>query len=264
MNKQKLTTIFQSLLTATLICISVIFIIKYIFEVKLVWEELENMSNQNNESYENDASNPTTEISADVTDKEDIDLSKIPLDERIYKVNSKEYKNDDLMLPVRNYNYAIMMNNSVYLSSAYTKTALAFIIKETSYSLKEYTEKIYTTYTELFGDDFIISNSLINTTVLTDDELSDMRSFYNLYYDEPINIEYAVLIESECSITYTEPSVNEQSELSEKQTQSNSSETPDENDKKLNTHSEREFFISYYYNDSWYLDYIYTDYYFYN
>jgi hypothetical protein len=245
MNKAKLTMIFQSFLIASLICISVIFIIKYIFEVQLVREELENMSKENTTLEE--VEDVTTEISADISNKnddlEDIDMSDIPLTDRIYTVNTVNYTNEDLMFPCSNYNFAIMMNNSVYLSNSYPKIVCEYLLNETSYStLDEYTKKIYDTYIQLFNKNFVINNELINTTVLTRDELSDMRAYYYQYYNIDINIEYAVLMESICSITYSN----------------------DDSSESLLTDKETEYFISYYYDGKWYMDYVYTDYYFYN
>ena len=170
------------------------------------------------------------------------------------------------MFPCKNYNYAIMMKNPVYLDSAYPEFARNALITQTSLTnLKDYVEKIYETYIQLFGDDFIISNSLVNTTVLNHEELENMRMYYNQCYNEDFDIKYAVIMETVCTITYTKTVEQEiSSDSGENTTETSSTEDLASNIKELLSDSETEYFISYFYNGKWYMDYIYTDYYFYN
>lgn len=242
MNKKKLLNILQCLFMATVTCIAVIFVIKYIFEIRLIETASENKTdNITVESKEETVIETDTTVIEAIEDTTDLD--DIPLDERTYEVNEKIYKNKDLLSPCEYYNNAIIYNNAAFMNKAYPEIMSDFLVKQTDFlSLDEYVDNLYTKYYSLFGNDFIINNTLLDTTILTEDELADMNSFFNHILGPEIDIEYAVLMKTICSIRYFDSD-----SLTE-----------------VDTDSETEYFLSYYYNGNWYIDYLYTDYYFFN
>ena len=69
-----------------------------------------------------------------------------------------------------------------------------------------------------------------------------MNSFFKSVLATEFPVEYAVLMKTTCTI----------------QTFDNGS------DNSLKSESEDEYFISYFYDNKWYIDYLYSDYYFFN
>lgn len=240
MNKQKLLNILQCFFMATIACIAVIFVIKYTFEIKL----LDNVDEKNTTTIHE----VNTTITAQENTSESIEvsgipnISDIPVEQRTYTVNEKTYTNKDLLKPCEYYNSSIIYNNPEYLEIAYPDLIIEYMVKQSSCeSADEYVDSLHTNYQSLFND-FFIKNTLIDTKILDDDELNDMNSFFTHIFNTEIDVEYAVLMKTICSIQYYNPNSLDPME----------------------TDNETEYFVSYYYNDNWYIDYLYTDYYFFN
>lgn len=241
MNKQKLLNILQCFFMATIACIAIIFVIKYTFEIKLQKDNDE--KNDTTTQVVNTSSaieNENTSESLEVSGVPNV--SDIPLEQRTYTINEKTYTNKDLLKPCEYYNSSIIYNNPEYLKIAYPDLIIEYMIKQNSFeTVDEYVENLYINYHSLFND-FFITNTLVDTNILTTDELNDMNSFFTHVFGTEVEVEYAVLMETICSIQYYDPN----------------SLTP------METDSETEYFISYFYNNNWYIDYLYTDYHFFN
>lgn len=240
MNKQKLLNILQCFFMATIACIAIIFVIKYTFEIKL----LDNVDEKNTTTIHE----VNTTITAQENTSESIEvsgipnISDIPVEQRTYTVNEKTYTNKDLLKPCEYYNSSIIYNNPEYLEIAYPDLIIEYMVKQSSCeSVDEYVDSLHTNYQSLFNN-FFIKNTLIDTKILDDDELNDMNSFFTHIFNTEIDVEYAVLMKTICSIQYYNPNSLDPME----------------------TDNETEYFVSYYYNDNWYIDYLYTDYYFFN
>ena len=240
MNKQKLLNILQCFFMATIACIAIIFVIKYTFEIKL----LDNVDEKNTTTIHE----VNTTITAQENTSESIEvsgipnISDIPVEQRTYTVNEKTYTNKDLLKPCEYYNSSIIYNNPEYLEIAYPDLIIEYMVKQSSCeSVDEYVDSLHTNYQSLFND-FFIKNTLIDTKILDVDELNDMNSFFTHIFNTEIDVEYAVLMKTICSIQYYNPNSLDPME----------------------TDNETEYFVSYYYNDNWYIDYLYTDYYFFN
>ncbi|MDE6209460.1 MAG: hypothetical protein K2M73_07280 [Lachnospiraceae bacterium] len=240
MNKQKLLNILQCFFMATIACIAIIFVIKYTFEIKL----LDNVDEKNTTTIHE----VNTTITAEENTSESIEvsgipnISDIPVEQRTYTVNEKTYTNKDLLKPCEYYNSSIIYNNPEYLEIAYPDLIIEYMVKQSSCeSVDEYVDSLHTNYQSLFNN-FFIKNTLIDTKILDDDELNDMNSFFTHIFNTEIDVEYAVLMKTICSIQYYNPNSLDPME----------------------TDNETEYFVSYYYNDNWYIDYLYTDYYFFN
>lgn len=253
MKKQKIYNILQCFFMATIACIAVIFVIKYSFEIKAV------QNNDNTETTKTSSTTPiettsktastgaSTETPVDETTGEDddviVDIKELPLEKRTYTVNNVVYYNKDLMKPCEYYNSAIVYNDPRYLDIAYPQIVIDYLVAVGHYnSVADYVEGLYSGYRSIFNENFFIKNTLVDTTILNDDELKDMNSFFKSVLATEFPVEYAVLMKTTCTI----------------QTFDNCS------DNSLKSESEDEYFISYFYDNKWYIDYLYSDYYFFN
>ena len=147
------------------------------------------------------------------------------------------------MKPCEYYNSSIVYNEPKYLDIAYPQIVIDYLVAVGHYeSVSDYVESLYLGYRSIFNENFFIKNTLVYTTVLNKDELKDMNSFFKSVFATEFPVEYAVLMKTTCTI----------------QTFGNGS------DNSLKSESEDEYFISYFYDNQWYIDYLYSDYYFFN
>lgn len=262
MNKKKYISIISSLVTAVVLCTAIIFFIKYQLEIK----------------PQNVHKGGSTTTSSDITvsAEDETTTGELPVDERTFLVDNKTYSVYDILKPCNYYNNSIIYNNPDYLYDAYPEFVIDFVVAQSGKDdVSSYISEIYKAYASLFGEYFVVNNTLENTTVLDENTLERMNIFYEETFfpkdpDEALNtetttslettsiqplsdlenpspaysfpIEYAVLIQSECYIQYTDAKLSSE----------------------MKTDSETEYFIVFYASGKWYIDYMYTDYYFYN
>lgn len=237
MKTRKLSIILQSIFMAIAVCVSVIFVIKYTFDIKLIKD-----SNYKATEDATQATNNDETLNDDNNENETIE-EDIPFTERTYEVNGIVFDNNALLLPCEYYNNAIINNDALLCTKAYPEYVINYIQDTSDFeTIDDYISSLHDAYVSTFGSYFTFNNVLVNTTILSDDEINDMNMYFKKTYSEDVHIEYAVLMESVCSIHYQN----------------------DELDLKMNTASETEYFTSYYSDGNWYIDYQYTDYYFFN
>ena len=252
MKKQKLYSILQCFFMATIACIAIIFVIKYLFEIKSVQNnnsETTKSSSDTSFAVETTSVLPqvTTDYDNQTTADEDNnvsgDITDIPLDDRTYTVNNVVYYNKDLMKPCEYYNSSIIYNEPKYLDIAYPPIVIDYLVAIGHYdSVSDYVESLYLGYRSVFDENFFIKNTLIDTKILNIDELKDMNSFYKSVFATDFEVEYAVLMKTTCTINTLGTG----------------------SDSSIKSESEEEYFISYFYDNHWYIDYLYSDYYFFN
>ncbi len=275
MNKKKYISIVSSIFFATILCTMIIFLIKYQLEIKPASKQANNSTKTNND------------ITANV--EEESSTNELPLDERRYEVDGKTFSPNDILKPCSYYNNSIIYNNSSYLSDAYPDFIVDYLVKASEFTdVDSYIFQIHHAYTSIFGEYFVINNTISNITILDETEVEKMNIYYNDTFfstddtveetndnsssnesketlevpmddannddtinndfdstneiNYPFNIQYAVLVESQCFIQYTDAKLSQE----------------------MKTDSETEYFICYYAENTWYIDYLYTDYYFYN
>lgn len=239
---------------AAVACIAIIFVIKYTFEIKLIKNDTDETTKNTAQTVTTETTSVTASTKADETSVPDetaenetsdvyLDINDIPLNERTYTVNNTVYHNRDLMKPCEYYNSAIVYNAPKYLDIAYPQIVIDYLVTIGHYeTVTDYVESLYLGYRSIFDENFFIKNTLEDTTVLNEDDLKNMNSFFKSVFASDFEIEYAVLMKTTCTI---------------QNFGSNSGGF-------LQSESEDEYFISYFCDNQWYIDYLYADYYFFN
>lgn len=144
---------------------------------------------------------------------------------------------DKLLAPMNALN-SICAGLSSYnnFSSVYPDAVIAKLAEYNYFESPEiYADFLYTTYLQMYGENFSLSNEYISCSVMDDDSIVDMSEFYSEYFFVDIVPEYAFIVESEFCVTYVDEAGDEQQE-----------QTPD-------------YYIAYYFDGSMYLDYFYVD-----
>ena len=236
MNKHKLLNITYSVLFATVSIIAIIFFIKYVFLAR-EHDELRSSSGNVASSYETSAFAQSSENSTDETGEDP--TTKVPVNEKTYSVNGVIYTSDDILRPCNYNNNAYIYNNSSYISYVYPEEVIDFLLEFNNFKTnEEYVSYLHDKYRQLFGEYFVVNNTLVNTSEFDEKELFNMNQYFKSEFNISSQIEYAILVESTCSIDYMDESLS----------------------KTMQTDSETEYFISYLLGGNWYIDYMYTDY----
>ena len=102
-------------------------------------------------------------------------------------------------------------------------------------SVADYADFLYTTYVQMYGSEYTLSNEYISCNPLDEEQLDDMIDFYNKFFFTDIEPEYAFIVNSEFCVTYKDDEGNEQQDCSS------------------------DYYIAYLYNNTIYLDYFYVD-----
>ena len=144
---------------------------------------------------------------------------------------------DELLCPMNTLNNICQgVCDSTAFSKVYPDDVLMKLIEYNAFdSAETYADFLLTTYTQMYGSDFSLSNEYISCSLLTDEQLSDMTAFYEEYFFTEINADYAFIVESKFCVTYTDEDGNEQGDYSS------------------------DYYIAYSLNGCIFLDYFYVD-----
>lgn len=144
---------------------------------------------------------------------------------------------DALLSPMNSLN-AICQGDSGSDSfdKVYPEAVISKLIEYNNFESTEiYADFLNTAYVQMYGDSFSIANEYISCLALDEQQLEDMREFYNEYFFTDIEPVYAFIVESEFCVTYTDEEGNELEDCSS------------------------DYFIAYCLDDVIYLDYFYVD-----
>ena len=186
---------------------------------------------KNSNNTEANATNTPTTLATD-TNQESTSSDPIAY----YFENGTSITKEKLLAPINLYNKICTTGNSTDFTKVYPQKVLDFFIKSANQeSVSDYATMLFNLYTQIYGDNFSMTNNFIGCEPLNNDKLDDFITFYADNLDFSIVPEYAFIITSEFNISY----VNENG-------------TP-------TTDSDTDYFIVYYHNNNMYLDYLYID-----
>lgn len=272
MKNKKAASILFSFFTAFVVCLITIVLINYIYGA-------ENSFNLQKKEEQSSIEGLTFD---DVEEETTIDINTIPLNERLYTVDEKVYTNQDIFAPCESYNRAIMEMRITALNDAFPPYVVSYMLDKSGLaSYTRFISELNLAFKNAFGNSFNFKNTLVNTTVLTDNDIDNMNHFFKDTYNYETDIQYAVLVETLCTIE----SITDNEEIESEDYSENESSTPpsfnfivkddtddtnnsgnDKTDPEKTTEKfeETEYFISYYVSGKWYIDYDYMNYLMYN
>ena len=102
-------------------------------------------------------------------------------------------------------------------------------------TIADYASKLNSLYVQIYSNDFAMSNEYVACSILSESQLEDFIQFYADNVGADIVPEYAFIVESEYTITYTDEAGEEQSDC------------------------DTDYYIAYFYDGMMYLDYYYID-----
>lgn len=186
---------------------------------------------KNSNNTEANATNTPTTLATD-TNQESTSSDPIAY----YFENGTSITKEKLLAPINLYNKICTTGNSTDFTKVYPQKVLDFFIKSANQeSVSDYATMLFNLYTQIYGDNFSMTNNFIDCEPLNNDKLDDFITFYADNLDFSIVPEYAFIITSEFNISYV-----------------NDAGTP-------TTDSDTDYFIVYYYDNNMYLDYLYID-----
>lgn len=143
---------------------------------------------------------------------------------------------EELLSPVRLYDTICSTGNSQYFNKVYPVEVLDFLVKSSNQETSsDYATMLFDLYKQIYGDNFTLTNEFIQCEPLTEKELENFSEFYSQNLNLDITPEYAFIVTSDFTITYTD--------------EDNSSATDNDLD----------YYICYFFNNNMYLDYLYID-----
>lgn len=143
---------------------------------------------------------------------------------------------EELLTPMHIYNTICSTGLSDGFDSVYPQTVIDFILNDSDIeTIDDYAEQLYTLGSEIYYENFLMSNEYISCKPLSPEQLEDFKEFYLENMETEILPEYGFIVESEYIITYTDEAGEEQSD------------------------SATDYFIAYCFNGKMYLDYFYIN-----
>lgn len=144
---------------------------------------------------------------------------------------------DQLLAPMDTLNSICEgLSNFDSLSSVYPEGVAAKLAEYNDFESAEvYADFLYTTYVQMYGENFSISNEYKSCSPLDKKSLADLNEFYAEHFYVDILPEYAFIVESQFCVTYTDEAGEEQQDCAS------------------------DYYIAYYFDGSIYLDYFYVD-----
>lgn len=178
-----------------------------------------------------------TESETTSADKENETTAALP-DDMAYQLEDESFISiDELLAPMNKLNSICQgVSSTLGFTDIYPKEVLDKLIEYNHFtSMTEYADFLYTTYVQMYGDIYSLSNEYISCTPLDDNQLKDMIDFYKEFFFTDIKPEFAFIVESEFCVTYNDEEGNEQRDCSS------------------------DYYIAYRIHDVIYLDYFYVD-----
>ena len=143
---------------------------------------------------------------------------------------------DELLSPVRTYDNICSTGDASNFLKVYPAEVLDFCLEASSQeTYEDYAQMLYNLYTQIYGENFQLTNTFVDCQPLTDHELEKFCQFYEKNMNLSIEPSYAFIITSEFNISYF-----------------------DDDDSPMND-SDLDYYIAYFFNNNMYLDYFYID-----
>ena len=143
---------------------------------------------------------------------------------------------DSLLKPVQTYNRICLTADADSFTSVFPDEVIAFNLEAYDVeTIADYASKLNSLYVQIYSNDFAMSNEYVACSILSESQLEDFIQFYADNVGADIVPEYAFIVESEYTITYTDEAGEEQSDC------------------------DTDYYIAYFYDGMMYLDYYYID-----
>lgn len=143
---------------------------------------------------------------------------------------------DELLAPVRTYDNICATGDASNFLKVYPAEVLDFCLEASGQeTLEDYAQMLFKLYTQIYGENFQLTNTFVDCQPLTDHELEKFCQFYQENMNLSMEPNYAFIITSEFNISYF-----------------------DEDDSPMND-SDLDYYIAYFFNNNMYLDYFYID-----
>ena len=109
----------------------------------------------------------------------------------------------ELLVPITLYNNICASGDATAFSKVYPPKVLDFFLVSSNQETSvEYAEMLYSLYTQVYGEEFNMTNTFIDCKLLTPNELNDFCQFHEENIDISIMPDYAFIVTSEYNISY--------------------------------------------------------------
>ncbi len=144
---------------------------------------------------------------------------------------------DNLMTPMNKLNMICQgISGNLSFSGIYPDDVVKKLAEfNNTNSIVEYAEFMFQSYKQMYGNGFSIKNEYKSCSRVSDEDISDMIDFYREYFFTEINPDYAFIVESTFVVSYKDEEGN------------------------ANEDSSSDFYIAYYMNNTFYIDYFFVD-----
>lgn len=197
--------------------------------------------NSNNEFEGNTTGNvPNTEVGATeiTTTGQNQETTPVLPEGMAYRFEDGTFISiDSLMTPMNKLNMICQgISGSLSFSGIYPDDVVKKLAEfNNTNSPVEYAEFMFQSYKQMYGNDFSIKNEYKSCSRVSDEDISDMIDFYREYFFTEINPDYAFIVESTFVVSYKDEEGN------------------------ANEDSSSDFYIAYYMNNTFYIDYFFVD-----